>query len=85
MLVGAFIPYSEKEALVRYEREVADRRMANLEGPVLLETTTRPASQTVYFVELLPAKSDAPQALRRMVNRIENMHKCKAVYRIHAD
>ena len=25
------------------------------------------------------------QAMNRMTNRIENSHKCKAIYRIHAD
>ena len=85
MLVGAFIPFGEREAKARYEQEVMDRRAANLEGPVQLETATKPNAQTLYFVELLPAKSDAPMAVIRMVNRIENQHKCKAAYRIHAD
>ena len=56
-----------------------------LEGPVQLETTTRPNSQTIYFVELLSAKSEAAVATIRMVNILENRHKCKAVYRVHAD
>ena len=56
-----------------------------LEGPVQLETTTKPNSQTIYFVELLSAKSEAAAGILRMVNRIEYRHKCKAVYRIHAD
>ena len=47
-----------------------DRGAANLEGQVQLETTTKPNAQTLYFVELLPAKSDAPMAIMRMVNRI---------------
>ena len=55
-----------------------------LEGPVHLQTTTKPNSQTIYFVELLSAKSEAA-ATMRMVNRIENRNKCKAVYRVHAD
>ena len=46
---------------------------------------TKPGTQTLYFVECIPAKSDAPYALVKMVNRITNQHKCKAVYRIHAD
>ena len=50
-----------------------------------LETTTKPKAQTLYFVELMAAKSDAASAIMRMINRIENQHKCKAVYRIHAD
>ena len=62
-----------------------DGPAANLEGPVMLETTTKPNSQTSYFVEFLPAESDVPQGVIRMVNRIENQLKCKAVYRIHAD
>ena len=56
-----------------------------LEGPVQLETTARPNSQTIYFVELLSAKSEAVAGIIRMVNIIENRHKCKAVYRVHAD
>ena len=39
----------------------------------------------MYFVELISAKSEAPIAGERMVNRIQNQHKCKAVYRIHVD
>ena len=38
MLVGAFVPFGEKEAKERYEQEVRDRRAAGLEGPVQLET-----------------------------------------------
>ena len=33
----------------------------------------------------MPAKSDAGVALIRIVNRTTNQHKCKTVYRIHAD
>ena len=62
-----------------------DRRAAGLEGPVQLETSTESNAQTLYFVEVLPAKSDAPTAVLRIVNRIQNQHKCKAVYRIHVD
>ena len=85
MLVGAFIPFSEKDAKRRYEQEVRDRHAQGLEGPVLMEQFTKPDSQTLYFVEMLAEKSDAPSALRTMINRIENMHKCKSVYRVHAD
>ena len=53
ILVGAFIPFSEKEAKARYEQEVRDRQAMGMEGPVQLETTTRPNSQTLYFVELM--------------------------------
>ena len=51
------------------------------------ETTTRPGAQTIYFVELLPTKivDETGPAITRMVNRIENLHRCKAVYRVHAD
>ena len=59
MLVGAFIPFEEKEAKARYEQEVKDRQAAGIQGPVQLETVTKPRGQTLYFVELLPAKSDA--------------------------
>ena len=85
MLVGAFIPFNEKDAKRRYEQEVRDRQVQGLEGPVLMEQFVKPGSQTIYFVEVLPEKIDAPAALRMMINRIENMHKCKAVYRLHAD
>ena len=50
-----------------------------------MEALTKPDAKTMYFVEMLPAKSDAPTAVLRMVNRINNQHKCNAVYRIHAD
>ena len=56
-----------------------------LEGPVQLETTTRPNSQTLYYAELMSAKSEAASSIMRMINRIESRHKCKAVYRVHAD
>ena len=77
MLVGAFIPFSERDAKRRYEQEVRDRHAQGLEGPVPIEKFTKPDSQTLYFVELLAEKSDAPVALRDMTNSIENMHKCK--------
>ena len=83
--MGAFIPFSEKDAKRRYEQEVRDRRAMGLEGPVEMETLTKPKSQTMYFVELLAEKGEAQIALRKMIKRIENMHKCKAVYRVHAD
>ena len=41
MLVGAFIPSSEKEAQLRHEREVTDRRLAGLEGPAQKVTLTK--------------------------------------------
>ena len=85
MLVGAFIPFGEKEAKARYEQEVRDQQAAGIQGPAQSETVTKPGGQTIYFVECLPAKSEAPYAVVRMVNRITNQHKCKAVYRIHAD
>ena len=56
MLVGAFIPFGEKEAKARYEQEGKDRQAAGMEGPVQLETVTKPGGQTIYFVECLPAK-----------------------------
>ena len=85
MLVGAFISFSQKEATARYEQEVRDSQAAGIQGPIQLELVTKPGAQTLYFVECIPAKSDAPYALVKMVNRITNQHKCKAVYRIHAD
>ena len=85
MLVGAFIPFSEKEAKKRYEQEVRDRHAIGLEGPVLMEQFTKPDSPTLYFVELLPDRSDAPIAIRAMITRVENLPKSKAVYRVHVD
>ena len=34
MLVGAFIPFGEKEAKARYEQEVQDRQAAGMECPM---------------------------------------------------
>ena len=68
MLVGACVPFGDKEAKARYEQEVMDRQAANLEGPVQLETVIKPAGQTLYFVEFLPAKSDAVMASIRTVS-----------------
>ena len=68
MLVGAFIPFSEKEARARYKQDVKDSQAAGLYGPVQLEMVTKPGAQTLYFVECIPAKSDAPYALVKMVN-----------------
>ena len=84
-MVGAFTAFTEKEAKERHEQEVRDRRIMGLEGPVQLETTTKPNAQTVYYVELMAEKSDAGGSLMRITNRIENQHKCKAIYRVHAD
>ena len=47
-----------------------------------------PPNKSVYFVEVIPTNlstSDTYPALQRMINRIQNLHKCKAVYRLHAD
>ena len=71
MLVGAFVPFGEKESKERYEQEVRDRRAAGLEGPIQLETFPKPGANTMYFVELISAKSEAPIAGVRMVNRIQ--------------
>ena len=56
MLLGAFVPFGQAEAKARYEQEVSDRQAAGQEGPVQMETMTRPESQTMYFVELIPSK-----------------------------
>ena len=74
-----------KEAKARYEQEVRDRHAMQLEGPIQLETTPKPNSQTICVVELLSAKSAAAASIIRMVNRIEYRHKCKAVCRVHVD
>ena len=85
MLVGAFIPFNAKEAQNRYDKEVRDRHAIGLEGPVLMEQFTKPDSQTLYFVEVIPDRSEATSAIRTMITRIENLHKGKAVYRVHVD
>ena len=52
MSVGAFIPFLDGDAKARYEQEVMDRQATGLEGPVQLETVTKPNAQKLYFVEL---------------------------------
>ena len=48
----------EKEKLkARHDQEVADMRLAGIEGPVQFETTTFPESKTLYFVEIMSSKS----------------------------
>ena len=79
ILVGSFITFSEKDAKGRYEQEVRDRRVMGLEGPVQLETTTKPNAHTLYYVEVMAEKSDAGSALMKIINRIENQHNCKAI------
>ena len=44
-----------------------DRQAIGLEGPVQLEAATKPNAQTLYFVELIAAQSDASSANMRMV------------------
>ena len=74
LLCGAFVPFGEKAAKARYEREVRDRQAAGLDGPILLETTTSPGSQTLILVEAVPSKSvgDGAQAIMRIISRIDN-------------
>ena len=52
-----------------------------------METTVVTKNQTLYYVEVIPSKEtkDTSAAILRIINRIENLHKCKAVYRLHAD
>ena len=85
LLAGAFIPFSQKEALDHYNQELRDRQATGLQGPVPKIEFTKQNSPSVYFVELMAERSEAPHALRKMINKIEYMHKCKAVYRVHAD
>ena len=87
MVVGAFTSYSPQEAEDRYEKERRDRIAASLEGPVQLEETVNERGQMLYFVEVVPTKKteSVSPAVVRIINRINNLHKCKAVYRLHAD
>ena len=50
IFVGAFIPFAEKEAKARYEEEVNDQQAKGIQGPVQLETVTKPGRQTIYFL-----------------------------------
>ena len=52
-----------------------------------LEAIVRKGGQTLYFVEVVPTRETrhVSPAVLRMINRINNLHKCKAVYRLHAD
>ena len=45
-LAGAFVPFAEKDARERYEKEVRDRHAAGLKGLVQLETMTLPGSKS---------------------------------------
>ena len=87
MVVGAFVPFTPKGAQDRYDQERRDRIAAGLEGLVQMETTVSQKGQTLYFVELVSSKEtkNTSPAILRMINRINNLHKCKAVYRLHAD
>ena len=87
MVVGAFTSYTPKEAEDRYDQERRDRSAAGLEGPVQLEQTVSKKGQMLYFVEVVPTKKTecVSPAILRIINRINNLHKCKAVYRLHAD
>ena len=87
MVVGAFVPFSPKEVQDRYDQERRDRIAAGLEGPVQMETTVSQKGQTLYFVEVVSSKEtkNTSPAILRIISRINNLHKCKAVYRLHAD
>ena len=87
MVVGAFTSYTPKEATDRYEQERRDRIAQGLEGPVLMEQTISEKGQTLYFVEVVATRkeTEVAPAVLRIINRINNIHKTKAVYRLHAD
>ena len=87
LVVGVFVPYLPKDNKGRYERECRDRIAAGLEGPVQLETTVIPKQQTLFYVECVPTRelNFVTAAIIGIISRIECMHKCKAVYRLHAD
>ena len=42
-LAGAFVPFAEKDARERYDKEVRDRHAVGLEGPVQSETRSKNA------------------------------------------
>merc|ERR1711973_483065 len=87
MVVGAFTSYTPKEAFDRHERESQYRISAGLEGPVPLEQTVSQKPRTLYYVEVTATKKseEVVPAVLRMINRINNVHKVRAVYRLHSD
>ena len=87
MVVAALVPFMQKEVKERYEQECRDRIAAGFEGPVQLETTIIPKQQTLFYVEVIPSRelSYVSAAILRIINRIECIHKCKAVYPLHVD
>ena len=86
-LVGAFIPFSKDEAYDNYVAETELMHAQNIQGPVQLESQVDDKKKTLYFTEVLSSKrvEDTEPALLRMKARIDSMHRCKAVFRIHAD
>ena len=86
-LVGAFIPFSSEEAHDNYVADTEIMHAQNIQGPVQLETQVDDEKKTLYFTEPLPSKKvkDTEPAILRMKARIDSMHRCKAVFRIHAD
>ena len=52
-----------------------------------MEQTVSDKGQTLYFVEVVATRSteNVAPAVLRIINRINNLHKVKAVYRLHAD
>ena len=86
-LVGAFVPFSREEANGIYVAETEITHAHNIQGPVQLETQVDDKKKTLYFTEVLPSKrvEGTEPALLRMKARIDSMHRCKAVFRIHAD
>ena len=85
--VGALGPISVEEPQERHDRELEVLQLARLEGPVPMEDNVDDGKRSVYYVEILNSKrvTETLLALLRIFARIESQHRCKAVFRVHAD
>ena len=62
-------------------------RAARVQGPAQMESTTLENAKTLYFAEVLSGKTinDTVPALSRMINKIQNNHRCRAAQEIHGE
>ena len=80
--MGVFIPFSKAEAEERYDRELEDRQVGGVEGPLQREYRLSEKRQSVNYVEILTSRraDEVILVLRRRVIRINGEHRCQAVY-----